>query len=132
MERYPQSQVMVLNAYTAVATAVFTVMFVLALFADILLLEIFDRSLSFAPKAPLPLVLLGLSALSLLAHVGLALAHKCPRCNKHPTIQGFASPHPSVAAGGDDAWAAVIREVLKKRTFTCIHCGSTYRVSEDA
>jgi hypothetical protein len=77
-------------------------------------------------------VALGLALLSLLLHIVLALAHKCPECGKHPTIQGFAPPHPSVADDGDNAWVRVVRDFLKKRAFTCFHCGSRFSVSDAA
>jgi len=64
-----------------------------------------------------------------IGHVGLAFAHACPQCGKHPTIQGFRSPHPdSLSQSSLSGWAGVVASLLRRRRFTCIHCGAAYRV----
>ncbi len=64
-----------------------------------------------------------------LLHVVLALSHRCPSCNKHPTVQGLAPIHPSaVPQSGMSGWARVIWDVYRRQQFTCIHCGEQFRV----
>ena len=122
MQRYPQSRLIVLDAYVVRLTVMLTLAFVLALGVDLFLNE--NLRISF--------IALGLALFAFLSHIGLGLAHKCPECGKHPTIQGFAAPHSSVANDGENAWARVVRDVLKKRVFTCFHCGSSFKVSDAA
>lgn len=61
-------------------------------------------------------------------HVVLAFLHKCPSCNKHPTIQGFKPPHPdSLNQSRADGWAGVVISVLREKRFVCIHCGTEFQ-----
>jgi hypothetical protein len=131
MHRYPQSRLIVLDAYSMQLTAGLTVASVVVIGVDLLCMEAFDLDLSIA-NLRVSFIALGVSLLALLSRMGLALAHKCPACGKHPTIQGFVELHPSVANGGDNAWAKVVRDVLQRRTFTCFHCGTSYAVSDAA
>jgi hypothetical protein len=62
-------------------------------------------------------------------HITLALLHTCPRCAKHPTIQGFKPPHPaSLGQSRAEGWAGVVMSVVLQKRFVCIHCGAEYRV----
>lgn len=62
-------------------------------------------------------------------HIVLALLHRCPGCGKHPTIQGFAAPHPaSLSQSRAAGWAGVVTSVVRRRRFACIHCGAGYVV----
>ena len=64
-----------------------------------------------------------------LAHVALSFTHSCPRCGKHPTIQGFSSPHAeSLSQSSRSGWAGVVVSILRRRRFVCIHCGAAYRI----
>ena len=131
MPRYPQAHLIVMDAYATRLTAVAAVVFVVVVSIDLLFAEAFNVDLSIADLR-ISYIALGLSVLTLVFRTGLALAHKCPECGKHPTIQGFVDLHPSVVNDGDNAWARVIHDVLKKRTFKCFHCGTSYRVSDAA
>lgn len=118
METYPQSRLLRANAYLAVAAWP-----LLALAAGLLLLTA-------AFGLPLRnLIIAGTAfALIVLIQVGVALVHKCPRCGKHPTIQGFAPLHPDI----EPDFLRMALDVIKRREFACIHCGTRYRVSSGA
>jgi hypothetical protein len=61
-------------------------------------------------------------------HVALAYSHQCPGCGKHPTVQGFAPPHPaSLGQSRVQGWAGVVLSVLLEKRFVCIHCGTEFR-----
>ena len=122
MQRYPNPILIVIDAYAARLSAWLLVATVLAAVVDIFL-DVHGR---------LFYVFLALAVFASIVHVGFALAHKCPGCGKHPTIQGFAPPHASAAHDGDSAWARVVRDVIHKRSFTCFHCGSSFDVSDAA
>ncbi len=64
-----------------------------------------------------------------LVHIVLALLHKCPDCEKHPTIQGLTPLHPaSLKQSRASGWAGVVVCVLRKKRFVCIHCGTEHEV----
>jgi hypothetical protein len=61
-------------------------------------------------------------------HITLAFLHKCPSCDKHPTIQGFKPPHPaSLGQSRAQGWAGVVMSVVIRRCFVCIHCGVEHK-----
>lgn len=65
--------------------------------------------------------------LGILLHIVLAFLHRCPVCEKHPTIQGFAPPHEaSVGQSYCTGWAGVVVSVLRRHKFVCIHCGTKF------
>jgi hypothetical protein len=113
---------MLLDAYAVQLAWILTLAFLAAL----------GLMLFFGPHMGLFYTSFALAVFALLLHVALAFSHSCPECGKHPTIQGFTPPHSSVADDGDNAWARVVRDVLKKRAFTCFHCGSRFSVSDAA
>ena len=117
--RYPQSKLILLDARAVWLTVVFTIAALLLLAVDVF----FFKSLR------LSLIASGLAFLAALLHLCLGFAHRCPACGNHPTLQGFAKLHPSVADHGDQAWVVVVKEVLKVRSFTCFRCGAPYTVS---
>lgn len=131
MQRYPQSRLMLLDASCMRLVAGLTAAFVVALTVEILCFALFNTSFSIGGMR-VSFLALGASLLALLFRLGLALAHKCPACGKHPTIQGFGELHPSVADDGDNAWVRVVRDVLRSRTFRCFHCGACYNVENSA
>lgn len=64
--------------------------------------------------------------------VVFALAHKCPHCSKHPTLQGnWEKPHPDSLSQSSwfKSWPGVIVSVIRNKRFTCIHCGAKYSVT---
>lgn len=64
-----------------------------------------------------------------LTHLVLAFSHRCPTCRKHPTVQGFAPPHPaSLAQSKCQGWPGVVVSVVRRNRFVCIHCGSHFVV----
>lgn len=72
---------------------------------------------------------LGTFFLSAGVHVTLSFLHRCPSCDKHPTIQGLKPPHPAfVGQSKADGWAGVVLSVVLKRHFICIHCGVEHKV----
>jgi hypothetical protein len=62
-------------------------------------------------------------------HVLLAFTHSCPVCGKHPTIQGFGEVHPaSLSQSKLKGWSGVVVSVVRRSEFTCIHCGTHFRI----
>ena len=69
----------------------------------------------------------GSCVLTAMIHVLLANMHRCPNCNKHPTIEGFRPVHPaSEQQSNVSGWAGVIKNVMKNKKFVCIHCGQEF------
>jgi hypothetical protein len=67
-----------------------------------------------------------------ITHVFLSFRHACPNCGKHPTIQGFKSPHPnSLGQSKVAGWGGVVVNFLNRRRLVCIHCGVEYRVERN-
>lgn len=122
MRKYPQSKIIRLDSYSVAAAwtslALAAVLYVLFLAG--------------LPLVPLLFAAGALYVLSLVAHLALAFAHKCAECSKHPTIQGFAQVHPHASSSGIDSWAGVVKGVIKRGQFVCIHCGAAYSVSPAA
>jgi hypothetical protein len=66
-----------------------------------------------------------------LVHLVLAFTHKCPVCEKHPTVQGFKPVHPaSVSQSKLSGWAGVVASVVRNSSFVCIHCGTEFTLNE--
>ena len=58
-------------------------------------------------------------------HLILGFYLKCPSCGKRPTVQGYKAIHPtSEKKAGLDGWAVVVINIIRKKQFRCIHCGS--------
>ncbi len=124
MQVYPQSRLIKIDAYSAVAAwGLLGLAIVLFLAAAALKVHIFGAIIGAITAF----------MLAALIHLGFALAHKCPHCGKHPTIQGFAKLHPSVpTATGVDGWARVVVDVVRKQEFACMHCGTRFKVADAA
>ena len=119
MREYPQSRLIKIDAYSAVVAWLSMAVALLAFLALLLGL----------PVKPLLIAITAVFLIAAVAHVSFALAHNCPDCLKHPTIQGFSPLHPSAIKPGIDGWAHVVLDVVKRDHFTCIHCGAAFRVS---
>jgi hypothetical protein len=120
LQPYPQSRRLVLDAWSVVLAWGLLVLAIAAPLAP-----------AFGGTKVLPAFqyVFGTFAAAASLHVLLALLHKCPLCGKHPTIQGFAPPHPDSATQAAVAgWAGVVVSVLRRQRFVCIHCGTGFSV----
>ena len=92
--------------------------------------------LTFLFKLPLEALLFGSATgflVSAVVHGVLAFSHRCPSCGKHPTVQGFAAPHPASVGQSELAgWAGVVVSVMRRHRFVCIHCGSEFDLDAKA
>lgn len=74
-----------------------------------------------------------LLGLAVLAHLGLAFAHRCPACTKHPTIQGFKPTHPAALSQSSlSGWGGAVMNIIKRRRLVCVHCGSAYAITDNS
>lgn len=122
MREYPQHRLIQLDALTVVLAW-------LALVCILALLFFGLASSAFASDGVI-IVMVVIFILFSLAHFFLSFQHRCPECLKHPTIQGFSPVHPKARAqSGMQGWTRVVWDVLRKRQFSCIHCGETYHVN---
>ena len=63
-----------------------------------------------------------------IGHLILGTLLKCPNCGKRPTAQEKKTHSSSEKIGHLDSWAVAIINILFKRRFRCIHCGSDFSV----
>ena len=65
-------------------------------------------------------------------HFILAFTHSCPVYGKHPAIQGFGQVHPaSFTQSKLKGWSGVVVSVIRRSEFTCIHCGTHFRIKSE-
>ena len=61
------------------------------------------------------------------AHALFSFLHRCPVCNKHPTIQTFKPIHEkAIYEKGLAGWSRVVWNVFRSKPFRCIHCGEEF------
>jgi H+/Cl- antiporter ClcA len=115
---YPQSRLAVTDARVVAATWALLAAVAVASLAPF----VFGAEVLVAIK-----VLFAAFLASAALHVLLALMHRCPSCTKHPTIQGFRPVHQnSVGQSAVQGWGGVVVSILRRRRFTCIHCGTEF------
>jgi hypothetical protein len=119
---YPKSRIAIYDSYSIVA--MWGLLF-LALLCGI------SVSLGVEFLAPVGRLFWKLMLFTLLLHIFLAVAHKCPNCGKHPTIQGFKKDHPNcIGRSRLSGWGGVAMSIFIRGRFVCIHCGSRFSVME--
>ncbi len=119
MDRYPNSNLMKVNAWVTLFTWLILILTGVIYFAALMGVAS-EELLSVLRKIFLSGVLL---------HICMALLLKCPECGKMPTVQGFKEIHPdSNKKWGMDGWAVVILDVAFSHKFRCIHCGTEFHV----
>lgn len=67
-----------------------------------------------------------------ITYLVLAFMIKCTNCHKAITIQSFTTP-PYVNANkikGIIGWSGIILNVILNKKFTCMHCGTNYKINE--
>jgi len=70
---------------------------------------------------------LGTFLLVVVVRLPVTLSHRCPVCQKRPTVQGFAPIHDLAKHDkGLDGWSRVVWNVFRNRPFRCIHCGEQF------
>jgi hypothetical protein len=123
METYPKSQLLVINSWIVIITWFFLAVFFISLF---LLFILAIGEAFFGLFAFLGMVVFGA------IHIFLSFKLKCSNCNKMVTVQGFATVHnKSRKSKYLNAWSSVVLDVLIKREFICIHCGTEYAVGTE-
>ena len=63
------------------------------------------------------------------AYLVLAFTLRCPKCQKHVTIQWGSEPPYGERVLGMDGWASVIAQVVLQRRFRCMYCGQQFLVA---
>jgi len=112
MESYPNKNLMLTNAYIA-----------LAAWFSLVLLIVFP----FVAPDYLPFIITVFLSLAVI-HTVLAFMLKCPNCNKRPTVQGLSIHPDAEEAYKLNGWAAVIVRVAFDKQFRCIHCAKDYKL----
>ena len=124
LQRYPQSALIRLDAFSVIGAWV-----AFAISACLWFIGLTSFSL---PSYVLASAFGAFFVLAVL-HLVLSFSHSCPRCRKHPTIQGILPIHKNAQPEvGVDGWAHVVWSVWRHKRFVCIHCGTGFMVGSEA
>jgi len=122
LKTYPGSKMALLDARVVALAWASMVLVAVVWFAR--------QLLGFPALGPLLPALIGVFFVAAIIHVVLSLQHACPVCDKHPTIEGFGATHEdSKSQAALSGWAGVVLNILKRRQFVCIHCGTHFTIS---
>src|SRR5690606_17752270 len=119
MHPYPQFRLIRLDAMAAVGSWVSLLAFIIG--AGFSAFSIVEVEVSFVLFPFLAFFFFAL------LHISASFLHRCPKCARHPTVQGFTPVHDSAKSDrGLEGWGRVVWDVFRNSPFRCIHCGEEY------
>jgi hypothetical protein len=73
-------------------------------------------------------IVLGVFIIPMLVYIALAFTLRCPSCRRCVLVERGKKHPASRKMGHLGYWGTVVRDILRERQFTCMHCGTPCRV----